>query len=248
MLKGLELTGRSMATRMAQMDAITNNLANISTRGFKRDMVFIHSVAENLRQIDRKDGSVQHRTVASTTLDLTQGSLVGTERPLDLAISGDGFFVVETSEGAAYTRNGQFTLNAEGVLTTLDGKVVLGEGGAIEINIDQKTPNQILINEQGEILLDGNLIDKLQIVAPENPNKLLKAGANLFKLADETTSMQPVELVSVKQGFLEESNVNPMLEMIAMMENLQHFQMDQKIIKTEDEMLGRAANNIGRVT
>jgi flagellar basal-body rod protein FlgG len=247
MLKRLELTGHSMITRMAQMETIANNLANISTKGYKRDNVFVNGVIEKLALRGQNSSSNRQFPYSTAIIDLSQGNLVGTNRPLDVAISGGGFFVVETPQGEAYTRDGRFILNAEGILTSVDGYAVLGEGGPIEINIQQYFPTQILINEKGEILIDGNLIDKLQILSPANPSDLVKAGGNLLKLADGSDSMRPEESATVKQGFLEDSNVNPLLEMVSMIEILEQFRIEEKVVRTQDEILDRAANQIGQV-
>lgn len=248
MLRRLELNGHSMISRMAQLEVVTNNLANISTSGFKRDNVFVNALKEKLTFYEEGGERIEsHYPTSSLSGDFTQGNLVETNRPLDVAISGEGFFIVETPQGEAYTRNGKFTMNAGNILTTFDGQIVLGEGGPIEIDNQQKSPNEILINESGEIYLDGNLIDKLQIVAPEDPQKLMKKGANLFQFANASSGMQPVESASVKQGFIEDSNVNPVVEMIRMMEILQQFEMEQKVIRTQDDLLGQAADQIGRL-
>lgn len=248
MLRRLELAGHSMITRMAQMETITNNLANINTKGFKKDKLFVHGLIEKIKALQKKDElSRPHVPYTAAVSDFTQGELVDTNRPFDVAITGEGFFVVEIPDGEAYTRDGRFALSADGILTTLDGKIVLGEGGPIEIDIEQNSASQILINEEGEILIDGKLSDKLQIITLDNPRKLIKMGSNLFQLADNSESPRPADNVSVKQGFLEESNVNPVSEMVAMIHILHAYRTSEKVIKTHDSILGKAVNNIGRV-
>jgi len=248
MLKRLELTGYSMINRMAQLDVVSNNVANVNTTGYKRDDVFVQAVNRQLDRLTRAGQTAPARfPYALQRLDFSQGSLAETNEPLDVALSGDGFFVVETPEGEAYTRSGRFTLSPDNVLTTVNGETVMGQGGAIQIQIDQDSPNEILINNQGEIFLDNNLIDQLQIVRAENPDALVKTGANLFRLNDPRSVMLPVEDPAVRQGFLEDANVNAVAEMINMMEIVRHFELDQKVVKTQDELLNRAANQIGRV-
>lgn len=248
MLERLELSGHSMVNRMAQLELVSNNVANLNTTGYKRDDVFVQAVN---RQLDRLTGAGRTAPArfpyALQRLDFSQGSLAETNEPLDVAISGEGFFVVETAEGEAYTRNGRFTLNPDNVLTNMDGDPVLGQGGSIQIRTDDNSPNEILINSQGEIFLDNNIVGQLQLVLAKNPDDLVKIGGNLFRPADPEVVMLPVEEPAVRQGFLEDSNVNAVAEMINMMELVRQFEIDQKVVHTQDELLNRAANQIGRV-
>ncbi len=132
MLKRLELAGRAMITNMAQMEAISNNLANINTSGFKKEKLFLQSLNEKLNALPNNAGSNNiQEPYAATIVDFTQGSLKDTNHKLDVAIAGEGMFVIEAPQGEVYTRDGHFTLNAEKILTTIDGYPVLGEGGQI---------------------------------------------------------------------------------------------------------------------
>ncbi|MFQ5752832.1 MAG: flagellar hook-basal body protein [bacterium] len=249
MIDRLKLTGYSMFNKMAQMEIISNNLANISTNGFKRNKIFENELSAKLKSYSLSQlNSKVHIPNSSAVIDFSQGSLVGSNRPLDVAISGNGLFAVETPQGEVYTRDGRFTLNQEGILTTLDGYVVLGEGGPIEIELQQNSPSQIIINEKGEILIDGNVLDRLKVFSLENPQNFNKIGSNLFQLKDSTISLNPAENYTIKQGFLEESNVNPILEMVAMIEVSHFYQTGRKLINTQDSLLGRAVNDIGRVS
>ncbi|MCH8980788.1 flagellar hook-basal body protein, partial [candidate division KSB1 bacterium] len=178
--------------------------------------------------------------------DFSQGPLEGTNRPLDVAISGSGLFSVETPDGEAYTRDGRFTLNQEGLLITVDGLPVLGEGGPIEINLLENSAAEILINGSGEILIDGNVIDKLKIVSAQNPADFSKIGSNLFQLR-EGIEATPLENVELKQGFLENSNVDSVSEMVAMIDLMHQYEVGQKMIRSQDAILQKAANEIGRV-
>lgn len=249
MLDRLELSGYSMVNRMAQLELVSNNVANLNTTGYKRDDVFVQAVNRQLDRLTRAGQTAPARfPYALQRLDFSQGSLAETNEPLDVAISGDGFFVIETPDGEAYTRNGRFTLNPDNVLTNMDGDPVLGQGGSIQIQTDENSPNEILINGQGEIFLDNNIVGQLQIVRAENPDGLVKIGGNLFRPTDPEAVMIPVEEPAVRQGFLEDANVNAVAEMINMMELVRQFEIDQKVVHTQDELLERAANQIGRVS
>ncbi len=248
MLDRLKMTGQSMLMRVAQLETIANNLANASTTGFKRDELFVN-------ELDKKRKALQFDKLtaadaipnASAVVDFTQGSLRGTGSPLDVAISGNGMFVVETPQGEAYTRDGRFTLNADGVLTNVNGLAVLGEGGPIELDLQQNTPTQIVINDRGEVLLDGNTIDTLRLVAVDDPKDFKKIGENLFELIPSAATPNPPLEISVRQGFLEESNVNPIYEMVSLIEVQQAFQTSQKMVQEQDQLLSRAVTEISRV-
>ncbi len=247
MLNRLEMSGQAMITRMAQLEVLTNNVANVSTTGYKRDESFFQSVKRKELDLGTRP-EPRDFPVADARIDLSQGSLSQTNRPFDLALSGQGFFTVEAPTGEAFTRNGQFTLNRDNLLVTVDGFPVLGEGGPIEINLEQNAANELLINESGEIFLDGSLIDKLQIVTVTDPNDLEKKGQNLFHLKPGRGPALPVEAPSVKQGFLEDANVDAVAEMVAMLEVLQQFEMGQRLARTEDDLLHQAATQVGRVS
>lgn len=257
MLERLKLAGNSMINRLAELDTVSNNLANQSTSGFKRDKVFVNELQQQVQRLSaepvRLGGqAAQGRSRVSapafdSVIDFSQGALEGTGNPLDLAISGDGLFVVETPQGEAFTRDGRFTLNTDGLLTTLDGHTVLGEGGPIEIDLEQNSPGQLLINDNGEIILNNNVVDTLRIVSAQNPENFVKMGSNLFQLIPGAPAPQPAEDFAVKQGFLEESNVNAIEEMVTMIDILHQYQIAEKSIKTEDSLLNRAVNDIGRV-
>ncbi|TDI78540.1 MAG: flagellar basal-body rod protein FlgF [Caldithrix sp.] len=247
MLNRLAMAGHAMTMQMAKMETITNNLANISTKGFKREELFVRELKKTVSELDGSGFSEETSVpYVGARIDFSQGPLEGTNRPLDVAISGSGLFSVETPDGEAYTRDGRFTLNQEGILVTSDGHPVLGEGGPIEINVQENFATDIVINGSGEILLDGNIIDKFKTVSTENPADFYKIGSNLFQLKPgvEATALETVE---VKQGFLESSNVDSITEMVTMIDLMHQYEMAQKMIKSQDAILGKAANEIGRV-
>ncbi|RMF68511.1 MAG: flagellar basal-body rod protein FlgF [Calditrichaeota bacterium] len=247
MLDRLEMAAQSMVTRMAELDAVANNLANISTKGFKRETLFLNELQRKLAGKGAAGTSAgTHVPELGAVIDFSQGPMVGTGQPLDVAISGPGLFVVETPQGEAYTRDGRFTINADGILTTLDGLPVLGQGGPIELNLQQNSVSQLVINDTGEVVLDGNVVDRLKIVAVEAPEDFRRVGGNLFEPADPTKTPNEAEGVTVRQGFLEDSNVNPVEEMTMMIEILHAFRTSEKMIQAQDTLLGRAVNDIGR--
>lgn len=235
-----------MLTRMNQMDAVSNNIANINTKGFKREELFWNELDKQSKIRDFSKFQAQtHIPYAGATIDFKQGALAPTGNTFDVAISGEGLFSVESNQGEAYTRDGRFTLNNEGILVTIDGLPVLGEGGQIQIDLQATHPSQVIINDQGDIVVDGAVIDKLKLIGMDDPANFRKMGANLFQLVGGDSA--PPETVSVRQGFLEESNVEPVYEMVRMMEIFHFYETGQKMIHEQDKMLNKAVNDIGRV-
>ena len=249
MLDRLKATEHAMVTRMNQLEVVTNNLANIDTTGFKRDELFMNELDRKVKELAfSKFERDTHIPYSGASVNLTQGALASTEQPLDVAISGDGFFTFETPAGEALSRDGRFTVNQEGILVTLDGYVVLGDGGPIELDLQQNKPSDLVINDQGEVMLNDAVVGRLQIVTVDAPQNLRKLGSNLFQLPDGQGNIAPAENVSLRQGFLEESNVDAVDEMVTMMEIFHFYQTGQRMIQEQDRILGKAVNEIGRVS
>ncbi len=243
-----------------RMNSIANNLANVNTTGYKRDMLafqdtmalFAHdNIMEPVANIRDKKffPEPQHlsRTRIATALtDFQQGGLKVTSAPLDLAISGEGFFKVASPDGEFYTRNGHFTVNQEGTIVTEQGWPVMREGG--EITIPAGTKN-IVIAEDGRVFADQDLAGQVQVVTVDNPANLEKLGANLYK-AREGADAAEVEVdparTWVAQGFLESSNVNAVYEMVNMIETQRQFEAYQKVMQTSDAIDREANTKVGR--
>jgi flagellar basal-body rod protein FlgG len=164
-----------------------------------------------------------------------------TGNPFDLALEGDGFFCIKTEQGTQYTRNGNFSLDQDGMLVTMDGLPVLGEGGPINIEGDTFT-----VGVKGNISVDGNLVDTIKIVGFEKPDALEKTENSLFAIADKNEVESKAENTGVSQGFIELSNVNAIRMMTEMIEVLRGYESYQKAIKTADEANAKAINDVGR--
>ncbi|MBU5310730.1 flagellar hook-basal body protein [Tissierella carlieri] len=174
--------------------------------------------------------------------DFTNGGLIDTGGTLDVAIKGNGFFKIQGENGETlYTRNGSFAIT-EGYLTDLDGRRVLGRNGTIFLG-----NGTIDILSDGEIQIDGNPVDTLDIVDINNKEFLRKRGDNIFYMADNTVAEENIFDGEILQGYLEGSNMNPISGMVEMINLLREFEANQKVIKMQDEMLEKAANEIGRV-
>ena len=173
-----------------------------------------------------------------------------TGNDFDLALVGKGFFCVQTPDGIQYTRKGDFTLNADGVLVTRNGWPVLGESG--EISVDgEANPNlhkKFSVDEEGNLSVDGNQVDSLRLVDFPQPYNLTKVGDSLFKTKDSASGEIQAEDVRVSQGFIELSNVDAVKMMTKMIEVLRGYESYQKIIRSVDDVNSKAINEIGKTT
>lgn len=225
-------------------DITANNLANINTPGYKGSKVFHRMVQEQI------DGKTVTHSVPSQQVDMTQGVLEPTGNPLDFGIKGEGFFVVEDEHGTNLTRDGRMHVNNNGYLVDKKGAKVMGDGGPIHIpqylkamgsNGDQA---KIEVASDGAIRLNGEVYDRLKIVKVEDTSALERKGSNYFGapeglMIDDSSS-------SVMQGYYEAGNVNPLNEMVDMMQTTKMFETQQRAIRTTDEMLGQATSKLGK--
>lgn len=174
--------------------------------------------------------------------DFTSGNITDTGGTLDLAIKGEGFFKLQGEDGETlYSRNGSFAVT-NGYLTDLDGRQVLGRGGPIPI-----PGGEIDILPNGNIIAGGNNVGQLDIVNLDNKEFLRKRGDNLYGVAENADAGESPFNGEVLQGHLESSNMNPISGMVEMITLMREFEANQKVVKMQDEMLERAANEIGRV-
>jgi flagellar basal-body rod protein FlgF len=247
MIKGIYTSEASMRPKMTRMEVIANNLANINSTGFKKDRVFVEMLNRSGAASSDSRDDLTGVTVRKA-VDFTQGSLQPTGNTFDLAIEGNGFFAVETPKGMRLTRNGHFRLNADGSLVTAEGFAVQGENGAVVIpNMDKRQAANLTVNEAGEILADKEPLAQLRIVNVAAPDQLAKDHEALFTTTEGQLALTvPRDQIHVRQGFLEESNVEGLQEMIAMIELSRGFDTDQKIIQSQDATMDRSMD-IGKV-
>lgn len=210
---------------------IANNLANINNTGFKKDRMFF-KVLEKTTQM-------------SMETDFSQGALIETGNPLDFAITGRGFFTIETNNGEAYTRGGHFTAGTDGILRTSNGSPVLGQGGWINISPDGTNTGEISINTNGEVFVNNELVDAFRIMDFENLSELKKSGNNLL-VAGKGAIGRVADNPTVIQGKLEESNVNPAIELIDLIELQRQFESSQKAMAAIEDALKKAATQVSR--
>lgn len=226
----------SVETMLAQeqrLHQVTNNLANVDTPGFKKESV---TFGEMLYQVSRNRQRVGKGLAINTIHE--QGSLQQTENPFDLAISGDGFFRIQTPAGVRYTRAGNFQRDPLGRMTTANGYPLLGQAGPLLVN-----GQNIDISQDGRVSVDGILVDRLSIVNAD-PKALRKEGENLFRLEDGAAEDIPENSV-IHQGFLEKSNVNTILEMTEMIDLYRAYEGQQKMIRAVDDLDDLAVRKVG---
>ena len=181
--------------------------------------------------------------------DHSSGPLKQTGDDFDLALEGDGFFCVQTPDGVQYTRKGDFTLNADGVLVTRNGFPVLGEGGEITVTSNEN-PNQyakFAVDEQGNVSVDGKQVDTLRVVTIAELDRLTKTGDTLFKAPVAGAGEVKAENFRVSQGFIELSNVDAVKMMTEMIEVLRGYESYQKVIQAADDANSKAINQIGTI-
>ncbi|HLA27718.1 MAG TPA: flagellar basal-body rod protein FlgF [Syntrophales bacterium] len=222
--------------RISQLDAVTHNLANINTPGFKFENLYF--AAKNK---DVKSDASAHLFSPLLSVDYSQGILQKTDNTLDVAIQGDGFFTIQTKNGPAYTRKGNFTVDKNNRLITQSGDYVLGKKGPIVIN-----GKDVNIDKEGNITVDGNNVDKLSIVNFDDVKAIEKYGEGLF-IDPGKGGMRRLENPEVISRHLELSNVNATNEMVKMINIQRSFESYQKVIQMMEEMDKLSTGRLGRL-
>lgn len=214
------LIGLSRQVALArELDVIANNMANVNTNGFKARSSRFEEYLEPDASIETfpwPDRTLSYVIDGGTPIDLTDGAAEPTGNPLDVAIRGDGFFVVETPAGERYTRNGAFQVDGQGRLVTSDGFPVLGDGGPIQL---EPGDTGVVIGSDGTISTAAGERGRIALVRFEQPGLLSNLGANLFAPLEPAQNALPAGTAArVEQGFVERSNVQAVYEMTRLME------------------------------
>jgi flagellar basal-body rod protein FlgF len=239
----MALSGNMAAEQ--RLDVLTNNLANVNTAGFKRDRISFESILGGVKNPSQESGSLTDAPLIPSVrivTDFSAGSLKPTSNTLDLALDGDGFFVVNTPQGKAYTRQGNFHLDSNGKLVNAKGLEVLASGSPVTIK-----GGNVVINSKGGILVDGNQVASLDIVDFPKPYQLQKEGGTQFITSVPGVEGQPARNTNVRQGFLEDSNVNTLLEMAMLMDTSRSNESCAKMIQSFDNMTSKAVNELGKL-
>jgi flagellar basal-body rod protein FlgG len=226
-------------TQNIALEMTANNISNANTHGFKANRLVFEEVLK-----ESEDGlemaSESQVRVAKNYTDLRQGMMDKTGNPLDLAIAGDGFFVVNTPGGERYTRAGAFTISAEGYLVNAQGYRVQGEGG----DIDLRDPRGLRVDNEGNVTKRGRLLDTLRVVSFAEPQKIEREGHNLW--TNPPTNEVLTSKVSIKTGWLEKSNVNPIRSMTNMIQISRLYEMFMKGIQTFQKIDEKTTQQLSR--
>jgi flagellar basal-body rod protein FlgF len=238
----MDSAGYAAITRMSglnrEMAAIANNIANISTAGYRKEgLLFsehISALEPDEPSLSMAQGNVRHT-------DNSQGPLTQTGGTFDLAIEGDGFFLIETPTGEALTRAGAFTPNELGELTTHDGYRLLDNGGtAIFIPNDAKT---VGIASDGTVSADGEPLAQIGLYLPTDPLSMDRTNGVRFTTEN---GIEPIEEPVILQGFVESSNVNAVSEITRMIEVQHAYELGQKFVEKEDERIRSVLSTLSK--
>lgn len=252
MLKEFFTAALGMQNQQTRLEVIANNIANANTTGFKRANVFERNLIDARANFYNVKGDVeQNDPPIGSYYDFSNGAFQKTDNPMDLAIDGEGFFLVEDSEGKQFlTRNGEFRLSEDGTFVRNDGKVLIGEEGPIrisseffsnpEITQDGRAIN-LRIAQTGEVFLNDVQIGKIVLVVPEEMNELQRISNGEFIVTGiSDVKYLDLDKVKVRQGWLENSNVDVVSEMVQMIELQRMFEAGSKVIQTNDSTLDRS--------
>jgi len=281
LIRGWYTAASGMRAEQWRLDAVANNLANVDTDSYKRDVAAFKAFPELLLRRQDDDGvylipfgSADAAPIIGKMgmgvelnelyTDFEQGAMKETTSDFDLMLDGKGFFSVATPYGERYTRNGSFILGKEGFLLTKEGYPVLGENGPIKVQannfqidkdgrvwINAAYPNEpeVMVGRETNLWEDTVLLDTLKIVEFELDRYLEKQGSSLYRESEYSGPamvMPEGERPKVLQGFLEASNVNPVEEMVRMIEVNRAYEANQKMIQSEDSALGTLINQVAK--
>lgn len=221
---GIHTAALGSREQQKRLDVISNNLANTSTAGFKKEVVCFENFLSE-----------------KTATNFEQGNIRATGNHLDIALSGKGFFKAQTDQGVLYTRTGNLTVNREGTLVTQEGWPVLGKGGPISINSTNPSPR---IETNGQVFDGDQNVGALDLVEFPPKTSLTRAKNGYFKPTDPLAKPTDAADCEVRQGALEEANFNVVQEMAQMIDTMRNFEAYHKIIQTFEQMDAQLVNKL----
>jgi len=226
-----------------QMDITANNLANVSTTGFKADALVTSEADDTGAHTDSDPRDVRFVRDIEVMRNMRQGPIAMTGNPLDVAIQGDGFFEVQGPSGPLYTRNGSFSISSDGHLVNSDGRNVLSSGGS-PIVFDSSQSEAPVITRDGAITVAGVEVGRLGVVNFANAQAMQKVGENLWSANGQASS--DFEGV-LEQGALEGSNVSPVLELTRLIQISRAYESAAKIVAGTDDLRQRTLQRLGQI-
>lgn len=238
----MDSAGYTALTRQSglkrEMATVANNIANISTAGFRREGLIF---SEHVKALEPGEPSLSMASGNVHMTDERQGSLTQTNGTYDFAIEGDGYFLLETAGGQLLTRAGSFTPGPEGELVAADGARLLDAGGApIFVPPDARA---VALSADGTLTADGRPVTQVGLYQPADPIDLTHRQGTRFGVDGD---LVPVEQAVILQGFVEGSNVDPVSEIARMIEVQHAYQMGQKFLEKEDERIRSVVQTLGR--
>lgn len=235
------VTLSALATDEARMERVASNLANVQTPGYKRELVAQQSAFASAMDAAQSESNEARMPQASIKLvrDMRPATLRPTGRTLDLALSGAGFFELATDHGPAYTRRGDFQIDGRGRIVNGEGHALLGQGGEITV-----TSDHIKVDGTGRVFDGEKQVAQLRVVDIA-PNDLQAAGAGRYVSGGSSVQELPAGRVGLKQGFLENANVDTAHEMVSLGATVRHFEALLRVAQGRDEMLGNAIRKLG---
>jgi flagellar basal-body rod protein FlgG len=251
MIYGIYQSAAGLQLNQYRQEVLANNLANVETAGFKRDLAVVRERPLASREMPGQSGGSDSTLsgmtggsyVAPTYTSFAQGQLRPTGGRLDVALLGDGFFAVQDGDNTRYTRDGRLLVNAKGELVTVSGHKMLGESGA-PIVVPEDAVDKVRITADGEVRAGATQLGRLDVVSFDDNSRLRKAGANLF---DAPGQEPEAGHASVQVGFVEASTVEPTQAMVSMIEVNRAYELNATLIGLADGTLSRAVNDIARL-
>lgn len=236
----IELLTAAMRSDADTLAIVAQNMANAQSVAYLRQVPVAHVAYSHVASQLSGPGAVRAAEAASA-VDLRPGTLRSTAVPLHVALSTPGFFAVETAHGTLLTRRGDFRLDTSGQLVTQTGDPVQGTSGAL--NVGSGTP---VIAPDGTIRVNTDVVGKLRIVNVGDASDLKPVGNGLYQMA-EGHELTDAEAPVVRQGFLETSNVQPVNEMLTLMEAMRRFETAQRFVRGYGDMMDSALSTLGRI-
>ncbi len=232
MIKGMYRSASGMLPRVKQQEIIANNVANAGTTGFKKNVMFIEELTKAQNSQVSKKSDWEQSMLSRVHVDYAPGVFDKTDNPLDLAIDGDGFFVLQTADGdQVLSRSGSFIVDKDGFLALTGGFQVIGDGGPIQVG-----SGELAVSQTGAVEVNGLPAGQINPQSVENLDNLVRLGGSLFGVPEDETLI-PAISATVRQGYLETSNVDVVNEMVDMIVAYRMYEANAKALQAQDSSL-----------
>lgn len=241
MIKGMYTSASGMLPRIKKQEITAHNISNVSTPGYKRDTLFTKELSRAERKLAPRKSDWEKPMVNKVYTDYAPGIFDKTGNPLDLAIDGDGFFSLELADGTrVLTRAGSFTVNKDGLLAFSGGPLLLGEGGPIEVG-----NGKVTVSQSGEVDVEGFVVSRIVPMNVADLDQLVRIGNSLLAVP-EGVELIPITKATIRQGYLEASNVDIVREMIDMIISFRNYEANARALQTQDQSLEHLFRGVGR--